>query len=103
MPQAPERGHGAGLCSKPGLRHNAVRMEASSTTRAAVNPRAPACSYALAVLAAAACGVLRLALDPVFGDTAGLILFTPALMVAAAFGGFGPAVAATTIAVVVAA
>jgi two-component system sensor kinase FixL len=56
--------------------------------------------YATAVLATGACVLFRLALAPVFKDHATFLLFAPALMVSAAFGGYGPALAATSLALV---
>lgn len=54
--------------------------------------------YGAAVLASGACLAVRLALTPVLHDRAEFLLFMPGVMVAAAFGGLGAALLATTIA-----
>ncbi len=46
--------------------------------------------YAVAVGATAACGLLRVVVDPYFSGELGLILFVPALLISAAVGGAGP-------------
>ena len=50
----------------------------------------PLTGYGIAVAAAAAATLLRVALDPTWGAKLPLILFYPAIMVAAWLGGFGP-------------
>lgn len=53
--------------------------------------------FGVAIGATAACLMLRLALEPVIHDRALFLLFVPALMAAAAVGGFAPALAATVV------
>jgi two-component system sensor kinase FixL len=55
-------------------------------------------AYGIAVAASAAGMVARLALDPVFQDRPSFLIFVPGVMVAAAFGGLGPALLATALA-----
>lgn len=52
-------------------------------------------SHALAVAAAVAAALLRLALDPYFGERSPFLLFTPVVLAAALLGGVGPAATAT--------
>src|SRR5258707_14845768 len=47
-------------------------------------------AYGFAVLAFLACTLLRLALDPWLGTSVPFLLFVPAIIVAAGYGGFGP-------------
>jgi two-component system sensor kinase FixL len=56
--------------------------------------------YAVAVAAAGACAGARLALDPIFDDRPNFLLFTPALMATAVFGGLGPVLTATALSLV---
>jgi two-component system sensor kinase FixL len=56
-------------------------------------------AYGVAVLASGVCIALRMALAPVFHDKANFILFVPAIMAAAAFGGIGPSLLATALAI----
>ena len=53
--------------------------------------------YGVAVLASVACLAVRLALTPLLHDRANFLLFVPAVMLAAAFGGFRAAALATAI------
>src|SRR5688572_28128916 len=57
-------------------------------------------SYAVATAAIIAALVVRLLLDPVLQDRAPLLIFPPAVMVAAWFGGLGPGLFATALATV---
>jgi len=52
-------------------------------------------AYGVAVFAAVASMILRVSLQPVFQERANFLIFVPALMAAAAVGGFGPSLAAT--------
>lgn len=64
--------------------------------------RSPLVRYGFALaLAVAACG-LRLAFDPVWGHSLPFVLFFPAIVLAAWYGGFGPGFLATTVAAVMA-
>ena len=56
--------------------------------------------YAVAAAVTAICAALRLALEPYFPGDAGLLLFVPALLTAAAAGGFGPTIFAGTVSIV---
>jgi len=56
-------------------------------------------AYGIAVLASGACMALRVALTPIFHDKADFIVFMPAIMAGAAFGGVGPALLATGLAI----
>lgn len=56
--------------------------------------------YAVAIIASGVCMVFRLALEPIFGDRATFLIFAPALMAAAAIGGYGPALAGTSLALI---
>lgn len=53
--------------------------------------------YAVAVAATAACAALSYALRPLVGAQPTYLIFAPALMAAAGFGGFGPALTATAL------
>jgi two-component system sensor kinase FixL len=55
--------------------------------------------YAIALAAAIACLAFRVLLDPYFHDDLVFLLFVPALLVSAAFGGLGPTVLAGAISV----
>jgi two-component system, LuxR family, sensor kinase FixL len=57
-------------------------------------------AYVVALAAVAATLAVRFALDPLLGGTLALILFVPALIVVAALGGLGPALAATALSIV---
>ena len=59
-------------------------------------------AYAVAAAAIVLALILRLLLEPVLQDRAPLLVFTPAVMVAAWFGGFGPGLLATALATVLA-
>jgi signal transduction histidine kinase/ActR/RegA family two-component response regulator len=53
--------------------------------------------YLTAVAAVALAFLIRLALKPLIGDASPFLVFTPALMVAAWYGGVGPAILATAV------
>ena len=55
-------------------------------------------AYGVAILATGACMAARLGLDRIFAGQANFLLFVPGLMVSAAFGGLGPALASTALA-----
>ena len=57
--------------------------------------------YGVALAATGLCAAARYALDPVFQNQAVFLLFVPALMAAATVGGFGPALAATLLGLVI--
>lgn len=64
------------------------------TSAPASDPRrglGPLGGYAVAIAAAAACGLFRLVLDRYFHDDLVFLLFVPALLASAAAGGLGPA------------
>lgn len=66
-------------------------MNPAIPTRAgALAPRGRAAGYVVALAATAACGALRLLLNPVFDDDLVFLLFVPALLASAAAGGAGP-------------
>jgi two-component system sensor kinase FixL len=56
--------------------------------------------YGIAVLAVAAAWLARILLTPVVGAESPYLLFTPAVLAAAAFGGLGPGLVATALATV---
>lgn len=60
-------------------------------------PASPIRAYGVVLAATAVCALARLALDEVFAGKPNFLLFVPALMVSAAFGGLGPALAATAL------
>jgi two-component system sensor kinase FixL len=60
----------------------------------------PVTNYGAAVLATAACFVFRLAVDSIIGDWPLLIVYVPAVLLSAAVGGLGPALAATALSLV---
>lgn len=59
-------------------------------------------AHALALVAVVVCALLRIGLDDVFQAQTGLLLFVPALVIAAALGGAGPTLAAGAVATLVA-
>jgi two-component system sensor kinase FixL len=64
--------------------------------------RKPLIPYAIALLAVAAAWLARILLNPVVGAESPYLLFTPAVLVAAALGGLGPGLVATALATVLA-
>jgi two-component system sensor kinase FixL len=60
-----------------------------------VRLRAAAAHYGIVALLVPAAFLLRLALAPVLGDHSPFLMFVPAILIAAAVGGFGPGFAAT--------
>ena len=62
--------------------------------------RKPLIHYGIALLAVAAAWLARILLNPVVGTESPYVLFTPAVLVAAAFGGLGPGLVATALATV---
>lgn len=62
-------------------------------------PLSPVAAYLIAVFAAGLSFVLRLSLQGLFGDTSTFTLFIPAILVAAALGGVGPALLAVVLSV----
>src|SRR5262245_22765781 len=57
--------------------------------------------YGIAALSVALAAVVRLALDPVFGNDAPLSIFVFAVLVASWFGGLGPGLLATVLSVLI--
>lgn len=55
----------------------------------------PVTAYAMAVVSVTLTGLLRVALDPLIGHTPLFLLFVPAVLISARFGGLGPALLAT--------
>ena len=53
--------------------------------------------YAVAVVASGLAFAIRIAADPLIGSASPFLFFTPAVMVAAWFGGIGPAILATVV------
>src|SRR5262252_3377171 len=62
--------------------------------------RGKALRYGLAPLAVAIAFSVRLALTPILGDAAPLLLFVPAVLVAGGLGGLGPGLLATALSLV---
>jgi two-component system sensor kinase FixL len=60
----------------------------------------PRTAYTVAVVSTAACFAFRAAVNPLSGDSPMLIVYMPAVLLSAALGGFGPALAATALALV---
>src|ERR1700730_15139238 len=58
-------------------------------------PRARLAAYGMAVLATAACLLIRWAFRPLLGDAVPPLTFFPAVMIAAYFGGLWPGLLAT--------
>ncbi len=76
-------------------------MEARSTPGTSGRPGlAWAAGYAVAIAAAAACLGLRVLMDPFFHDDLVFLMFVPALLAAAAVGGFGPTMLAGGLSIV---
>src|SRR3954454_17015043 len=65
-------------------------------------PRARVVSYGLAVLAPAACLLVRWPLWPLLGDAVPHMTFFPAVVIAAYFGGLGPGVLTTILSAIAA-
>jgi signal transduction histidine kinase len=76
-------------------------LDGASVTDAESEPPAPSFrestmgQYVTAGMAVALAFSVRLALKPFIGDASPFLLFTPAVLVAAAYGGIGPAISAT--------
>ena len=66
--------------------------------RGAGTPRGQLAGYAVAVRGVAGCLIARLLLAPTLGGDAGLMVFVPVVMAAAALGGLGPALVGTALA-----
>jgi two-component system, LuxR family, sensor kinase FixL len=78
----------------------AVPHSQSLATRWALRLSAPRHvleQYGIAVIAIAVALVIRLALSPVLGGQASYLFFFPAVLIASAFGGWGPGIVATII------
>jgi two-component system sensor kinase FixL len=60
----------------------------------------PLSRYGLAVASIALCFAFRALVDPITGDAPTLIIYMPAVLLSAAIGGLGPALAATALALV---
>jgi len=58
-------------------------------------PRSLVEQYSIAVIAIAVALALRLGLSPVLGGQASYLFFFPAILIASAFGGWGPGIVAT--------
>lgn len=61
----------------------------------------PALGYGVALAATIGCAAAGFVLEPIFQERALFLLFVPALMAGAAVGGFGPALAATVLALII--
>ncbi|SEP72430.1 PAS/PAC sensor signal transduction histidine kinase [Faunimonas pinastri] len=72
-----------------------IDLPAGTENRGASHAARTARRYAVAVLALTAAFLARILLTPFLQDHSAYMLFIPAVMVAAAFAGFGPAIAAT--------
>jgi two-component system sensor kinase FixL len=72
-------------------------IESSPVLTATARRNGWVAGYAVAIVATGVCMVFRLAVAPVFQDQATFLLFAPALMISAALGGYGPALAATSL------
>lgn len=73
-------------------------MHAHNLTKAALSPSAPRGiveQYSIAVIATAVALVFRVALGPVLEGSASYLFFVPAILIASAFGGWGPGAVAT--------
>jgi two-component system, LuxR family, sensor kinase FixL len=75
----------------------------SSLRDDATRPRGWIAGYAVAIASSAACGALAALLRPVFQGELRLLLFVPALLASAAFGGAGPALTAGVLALMLSA
>jgi two-component system sensor kinase FixL len=78
-------------------------MIGKQSLRDYVRSQHPIATYGLAVAATLACLIFRVLLEPVTQDTALLIVFLPAVLWSAGFGGLGPALTATALSLVSAA
>ena len=75
-------------------------MLPGGTIRSALKTRlGEAGGYAVAITAALLCALLRLLVDPLLGNEAGLLLFVPAILAAAMAGGAGPTFVAATLSI----
>ncbi|HEY2357909.1 MAG TPA: PAS domain S-box protein [Phenylobacterium sp.] len=90
------------MLAKADARFYALAMAGPLDFEAIADGRPPRrwAGYAVAIAACAASLALHLALQPIFHDRTIFVLFIPAVILAAAFGGMGPALLATALGLV---